>query len=85
MEKKYIVAMLDVCDTPEEIDEVFRLANEYDIPVRCSYLMEDGVRYFDLPSDEKNRYTILKQMWVEPTAKFYRKKKIARELISQIL
>ena len=77
--------MLDVCDTPEEIDEVFRLANEYSIPVRCSYLMESDAEYFDLPSDERSRYFILKQIWVEPDSKFRRKRKIAKEVLSQVL
>ena len=85
MKKKYIEALLDVCDTQEEIDEVFRMAKEYDILVRCSYLMESDVKYFDLPSNEKSKYLILKQMWVEPTAKFHRKRKIAKEVLSQIL
>lgn len=53
MKLKFIKALLDACETPDEIDEVFDMA-EYDLfSDHCSLLEEKGVKYFDLPEDTK--------------------------------
>lgn len=63
--------MLEVCETLEEIDEVFNMA-EYDLfSDRCLLLEEEGIKYFDLPEDTKARYEILKQMYVNDNVRFY--------------
>ena len=85
MKDKFVKALLDVCDTPEEVDEVFNLANIDSFSERCDFLIEKGVKYFDLPTDKKIRYELLKQMYTNYHTKFERKKKVAKEVISQIL
>ena len=55
MKLKFIKALLEACETPDEIDEVFDMA-EYDLfSDRCLLLEEKGARYFDLPEDTKAR------------------------------
>ena len=85
MKLKFIKALLEACETPDEIDEVFNMA-EYDLfSDRCSLLEEKGVKYFDLPEDTKARYEILKQMYVNDNARFYRKVKKAKAVLNEVL
>ncbi len=85
MKDKFIQALVDVCDTPEEVDEAFALAEVSSFEERCSFLTEKSAKYFDLPADPKVRYEVLKAIWTESHSKFERKRKIAKEVISQIL
>ena len=63
MKDKFIQALLDVCDTSEEVDEVFTLSNISSFEERCNFLTEKSAKYFDLPSDGKIRYEFLKTIW----------------------
>lgn len=85
MKDKFIQALIDVCDTPEEVDEVFTLADVSSFEERCSFLTEKSAKYFDLPTDPKIRYDFLKTTWTSSHSKFERKRKIAKEVILQIL
>lgn len=85
MKDKFIQALLDVCDTPDEVEEVFTLANISSFEERCNFLTEKSAKYFDLPTDPKIRYDFLKTIWTSSHSKFERKRKIAKEVISQIL
>lgn len=82
---KFIQALVDVCDTPDEVDEVFTLADISSFEERCNFLTEKSAKYFDLPSDGKVRYDFLKTAWTSSHSKFERKRKIAKEVILQIL
>ena len=82
---KFIQALIDVCDNPDEVDEVFTLADVSSFEERCSFLTEKSAKYFDLPTDPKIRYDFLKTIWTSSHSKFERKRKIAKEVISQIL
>ena len=85
MKLKFIKALLEACETPEEIDEVFDMA-EYDLfSDRCSLLEEEGVKYFDLSEDTKTRYEMLKQMYVNSSARAHRKIKKAKAIINEVL
>lgn len=85
MKDKFIQALIDVCDNPDEVDEVFTLADVSSSEERCSFLTEKSAKYFDLPTDPKIRYDILKTTWTSSHLKFERKRKIAKEVILQIL
>lgn len=85
MKDKFIQALVDVCDNPEEVDEVFALAGISSFEEKCSFLTEKSAKYFDLPKDLKIRYEFLKTIWTNSHSKFERKRKIAKEVISQIL
>lgn len=85
MKDKFIQALLDVCDTPDEVEEVFTLANISSFEERSNFLIEKSAKYFDLPSDSKSKYEVLKVTWTEPHVKFERKRKTAKEVILQIL
>lgn len=85
MKLKFIKALLDACETPDEIDEVFDMA-EYDLfSDRCLLLEEKGVKYFDLSADTKARYEMLKQMYVTDHARLCRKIKKAKAVINEVL
>lgn len=85
MKDKFIQALIDVCDNPDEVDEVFTLADVSSFEERCSFLTEKSAKYFDLPTDPKIRYDFLKTTWTSSHSKFERKRKIAKEVILQIL
>lgn len=85
MKDKFIQALIDVCDSPDEVDEVFTLADVSSFEERCSFLTEKSAKYFDLPTDPKIRYDFLKTTWTSSHSKFERKRKIAKEVILQIL
>lgn len=78
---KFIKAMLDVCDTPGEIDEVFDLFEVDFLSERCEYLKEKEAKYFDLPEDSNNQYEILKMMYTEPHTKFSRERAKVKKFI----
>lgn len=82
---KFIQALIDVCDNPDEVDEVFTSADVSSFEERCSFLTEKSAKYFDLPTDPKIRYDFLKTTWTSSHSKFERKRKIAKEVILQIL
>lgn len=85
MKEKFIRALLDACETVDEIDEVFDIAQENDIQKRCDFLIEKGVKYFDLPKDPEGLYEILKIMYVNVNSRFGRKRRAAKELLNIIL
>lgn len=78
---KFIKAMLDVCDNPSEIDEVFDLFKIDSISDRCNFLKEEGVKYFDLPKDDNSQYEILKMMYTEPHTKSARERVKVKKFI----
>lgn len=85
MEAKFIRAMLQVCDTKEDIETVFNVANIQSFEERCNYLKEDGIQYFDLPKDFETQYKTLSMMYAEPTSKDFRKKSIAGRLLREVV
>jgi hypothetical protein len=85
MDAKFIRAMLEVCDTKEEIDFVFEDSNVESFEKRCNYLKENGVEYFDLPKDFKSQYEVLKMMYIQPTSKDFRKKSVAGKLLREVV
>lgn len=40
VKNKFIQALIDVCDNPDEVDEVFTLADVSSFEERCSFLTE---------------------------------------------
>ena len=63
MKLKFVNALLDECETLDEIDDVFDFA-EYDLfSKRCS-LLEEKVKCSNLPHDTRIRYGVLKQAYI---------------------
>lgn len=63
MKLKFVNALLDECETLDEIDDVFDFA-EYDLfSERCS-LLEEKVKCSNLPHDTRIRYGVLKQAYI---------------------
>lgn len=81
MDKKFINALLNACDTPEEVDWVFELAKIESLAERCDFLKETDVTYFDIPNEPKAAYNILKFMYTEQHTKLMRKKRMVKEFI----
>lgn len=81
METKFIIALLEACDTPEEVDWVFELAKIESFEVRCAYLKETDVTYFDIPNEPQAAYNTLKLMYTERHTKFMRVKRKVKEFI----
>lgn len=84
MKDKFIKAMLEVCDSYEEIDEVFILANITSASKKIEFLKEDGVKYYDLPTDDSDRAEFLMQTYADPTSKHFRKTRKAKQLINEL-
>lgn len=85
MKDKFVQALLEVCETTEEVDEVFDIANIIDKMEQYALLREEGVQYFDLPQDADSAVEVLKQMYVEPMARTMRERRKARKLIDKLL
>ena len=81
METKFINALLEVCDTPEEVDWVFELAKIESFRERCEYLKETDVTYFDIPNEPYAAYNTLKSMYTEKHTKFMRNKRKVKDFI----
>ena len=85
MKLKFVKAMLEVCETPDEIDEVFDIA-EYDtFPDRCALLIEKDCKYYDLPKESAAQYEVLKQMYTNSSARMHRKIQNAKDIINDAL
>lgn len=85
MKTKFIKAMLDSCESPEEIDEVFKIAECESFDDRCALLEEEGCKYFDVPKDSRSRYELLKKMYTNDSSRLYRRMKKAKVLINEVL
>lgn len=63
MKLKFVKALLEECETPDEIDDVFDSA-EYDLfSERCA-LLEEKVECSNLSQDTRARYEALKQAYI---------------------
>ena len=77
--------MLNICETIEEVDEVFKIAGIYEYNKRCEFLAEKDSKYYDLPDNPKDRYSAMRLMWVQPQTINWRKIAEAKHTIAALI
>ncbi len=85
MKLKFVKALLEVCETPDEIDEVFDMAGYDMFTDRCALLIERDCKYFDLPKEPAAQYEALKIMYTNSSSRMHRKIQNAKDIINEAL
>lgn len=96
IQKKFIVAMLEVAETPSDLKEVWNIlglfasadekgTNWYKLRTQLLKLAMGEAKYFDVPTDPEQEYYVIESMFLSGDWRTYKKMDDLKKFVNEVL